>query len=255
MGKQNELGCILTDSLQVFPPVKYVLDKFRHKLPKDDLKRLGKDIAKKLVASDFKNNRVRDPTAKLTEKQERKIKTYVKEFLDRAVHKYEAHKNEGKGAENGRTQDQAKAPDSSMQSPRDVNGGEADADGTMSDVDMDSPGSRKRKREDGEGEGEGDNTDTANATPSDAPDMKRLKEDDSSGAVASPPPPPPPPPTDTATDEAAMTEEQKELREQEEALMRENEEAQRLDDEANANGEGTGLDERGQSRKQEVLSH
>ncbi len=228
------------------------------------MKRLGKDIAKKLVASDYKNNRGRDPTAKLTDKQERKIKTYVKEFLDRAVHKYAAQKSEGKGAENGGTQDQGavqKASGSPAQSPRDINDGEQTGDGAMSDVDMDSPGSRKRKREDGEGdgdvegEGEGDNLDTANATPSDGPDVKRLKEDDSSGAVASPPPPPPPPPTDEPTDEAALTEEQKELREQEEALVRENEEAQRLEDEANANGDGAGIDERGQSRKQEVLSH
>jgi histone-lysine N-methyltransferase SETD2 len=245
--------------IKVFPPVKFVLDKFRHKLPKDDLKRLGKDIAKKLVASDYKNNRVQDPTAKLTEKQERKIKTYVKDFLDRAVHKYESHKNETKDGHNGNNQDQTaqpRAPGSSTESPHDRNDAELTAaEGTMSDLDMDSPGSRKRKRE-GEGEGEGENVDSANATPSDGPDVKRIKEDDSFGAVASPPPPPPPPPADSATDDGALTEEQKALHEQEQALVRENEEAQRLEDEANnANGDGANMGEQGQSRKQEVLSH
>lgn len=179
----------------VFPPVKFVLDKFKHKLPKDELKRLGKDIAKKLVSSDYKNNRVTDPTVPLSDKQDKKIKTYVKEFLDRAVHKFGPQKK-------------------------------------------DSDEGRKRKRDEGEGEGE---------DAEEIPDVKRVKEGDVDGTPsegtpevrpdntdASPPTPPPPPPPGTERTE--------EMREQEAALMRENEEAQRIDEES-----------RGQ--KQEVMSH
>ena len=57
-----------------------MLDKFRHKLPKDELKRLGKELSKKLSASDYKNNRVEDPSAELSDKQAQKIKKYVKEL-------------------------------------------------------------------------------------------------------------------------------------------------------------------------------
>ncbi|KAF2962904.1 hypothetical protein GQX73_g10666 [Xylaria multiplex] len=74
----------------LFPHVKYVMDKFRHKLPKEELKKFTKDVSKKLVSSDYKNNRVDDPTV-ITEKQERKVKIYVKDFLDRAVQKYQEH--------------------------------------------------------------------------------------------------------------------------------------------------------------------
>ncbi|KAJ0423418.1 hypothetical protein BJY00DRAFT_299641 [Aspergillus carlsbadensis] len=74
----------------LYPHVKYVVDKFKHKLPKDDLKRYAKDVAKKLVNSDFKNNRVADPT-KIDEKQQKKVKSFCKEFFDKAVAKHQAH--------------------------------------------------------------------------------------------------------------------------------------------------------------------
>ncbi|KAF4985174.1 hypothetical protein FGRMN_11271, partial [Fusarium graminum] len=75
----------------LFPHIKHVLDKFRHKLPKEELKRFGKELAKKLVTSDYKNGRVGDPSAPLGDKQSKKMKKYVKEFLDRAVEKYGHH--------------------------------------------------------------------------------------------------------------------------------------------------------------------
>lgn len=193
----------------VFPPVKFVLDKFKHKLPKDELKRLGKEIAKKLVSSDYKNNRVDDPTAKLSDKQNKKIKTYVKDFLDRAVHKFGS-------------QQKAKPDDDGEQ----IDLGESDAEDDAGE-------SRKRKRDT-------DGPETATATPSDGPDIKRLKEYD--GPEPSPPPPPPPPP------DAGRLEESEAMRQQENELMRENEEAQRIEDAAKA-ADGD------QNRKQEVLSH
>ncbi|GAB0133556.1 histone methyltransferase set2 [Epichloe bromicola] len=208
----------------VFPPVKHVLDKFRHKLPKDELKRLGKEIAKKLVASDYKNRRVVDPTVPLSEKQTLKIKKYVKDFLTRAVEKFDEHqKKEGPiDGSTSQAQTMTSLDDKDVGSPKDVDGGEDDL---ASDMDADSLSSQdlKRKREadllpDSSGE-----------TPSDNPSTKRIRSED----VPEPsPPPPPPPPPDSATDEP-LSEEQEALKEQEEALMRENEEAQRLEDEAN----------------------
>ncbi|KAF3002225.1 histone methyltransferase set2 [Neopestalotiopsis sp. 37M] len=73
----------------LFPHVKYVMDKFRHKLPKEDLKKFAKEVNKKLVASDYKNHRVEDPNM-ISKKQEQKIKSYVEDFFDKAVLKYNA---------------------------------------------------------------------------------------------------------------------------------------------------------------------
>ncbi|KKZ60339.1 histone-lysine N-methyltransferase SETD2 [[Emmonsia] crescens] len=85
----------------IFPHVKYVMDKFKHKLPKEDLKRYAKEVGKKLVNSDFKNNRVDDPT-KVGEKQIKQIKKYCKEYFDKAVVKqraYEKKKAEKKASD------------------------------------------------------------------------------------------------------------------------------------------------------------
>lgn len=225
---------------KVFPHIKYVLDKFRHKLPKDDLKRLGKDLSKKFVASDYKNNRVADPTAKLNEKQARKVKTYSKDFLDRAVHKFEAQKKE-QGEASGSMDNAATEPSGAAD---DDQGNDAE----LSDTNMDdSPASRKRKHDDvAEDDADTDLPDATTPT-TDGPEMKRLREDES-GAAATPSPPPPPPPP---LQDAEPTEEQRALQEQERALERENEEAQRLEDEAQRTTNG----EPEQNRKQEVLSH
>lgn len=249
--------------------MKHVLDKFRHKLPKEELKRLGKDVAKKLVASDYKNNRVNDPAAPLTEKQERNIKKYVKDFLDRAVAKYEAHhrKRTSETAKKSASSEQAtngkpasgadkpgESPDSSLEQ-------EATAeDIILSDMEEESPdgaADRKRKRD---AEVTAASVDDS---PLDGPEMKRLKEDDQDGAT--PPPPPPPPPENP---DAARTEEAQALLEQEEALVRENEEAQRLDEEEQARKKAvarpssdgpaeqqTSMDEHGNALQKELLSH
>lgn len=201
-----------------------MLDKFRHKLPKEELKRLGKDIAKKLVASDYKNKRVEDPTATLSEKQTLKIKKFVKDFLTRAVEKYESHqKKQGSKGVQPEILDGGKAA-TTTSTPKGHEVDDTAEDIALSDAeDNDSPSSqeRKRKREVGV-------ADSAGATPTEGPDTKRLRAED--GTEPSPPPPPPPPPDFLSE---AQTEEQKALQEQEEALMRENEEAQRLEDEAN----------------------
>ncbi|KAK2589525.1 histone methyltransferase set2 [Conoideocrella luteorostrata] len=222
----------------VFPPVKHVLDKFRHKLPKDELKRLGKEIAKKLVASDYKNGRVDDPTTALSEKQALKIKKYVKDFLTRAVEKYDEHQRKQAPSNGPMTTIKTTATTTSHledstasnnkevdgSSPKDVEIGDV-ADDPASDIDGESPSSQDRKRK-----READLAlDSAAATPTEGRDTKRIRSED---VPEQSPPPPPPPPPDSTTEEP-FSEEQEALKEQEEALMRENEEAQRLEDEAN----------------------
>ena len=63
------------------------MDKFKGKLPKDDLKRFAKEISKKLVQSDFKNHRVEDPT-KINTKKEKQVKEYVRDYFDKASKKH-----------------------------------------------------------------------------------------------------------------------------------------------------------------------
>ncbi|KAI0377825.1 hypothetical protein F5Y04DRAFT_170066 [Hypomontagnella monticulosa] len=215
----------------LFPHVKYVVDKFRQKLPKDDLKKFAKEINKKLVASDYKNKRVDDPTS-ITEKQEKKVKKYVKDFFDRAVEKFREH--EKKKAERATDKHGGPQPGHDAKSIT-VPAMNHDEDIEMTDDEVTSttPNStdRKRKRED-------DTIDSPSLTPSETPSVKRLKEDE--GDVPSPPPPPPPPldgenVLDMVTEQyKALGEEdvallhekeaeQEKLREQEAALERENE--------------------------------
>ncbi|OJD12305.1 histone-lysine N-methyltransferase, H3 lysine-36 specific [Emergomyces pasteurianus Ep9510] len=132
----------------LFPHVKYVMDKFKHKLPKEDLKRYAKEVGKKLVNSDFKNNRVDDPT-KVSDKQIKQIKKYCKEYFDKAVVKhraYEKKKAEKKArdaanpAEGGRNEEGEKTGLSQSLQGQDVKGedeSDANEDIKMSDDEMD----------------------------------------------------------------------------------------------------------------------
>merc|ERR1712000_357611 len=96
----------------------------------------------------------------------------------------------------------------------------------MSDPDGQTPsdGDRKRKRDD-------EGLESADATPG-LPDSKRLQTEESQPD----PPPPPPPPSGGDTDgnpDGISNEQQEALRVQEEALIQENEEAERLEEQAN----------------------
>ncbi|PYH40314.1 SET and WW domain protein [Aspergillus saccharolyticus JOP 1030-1] len=180
----------------LFPHVKYVVDKFKHKLPKDDLKRYAKDVAKKLVNSDFKNNRVEDPT-KIDERQQKKVKNFCKEFFDKAVAKHRAH--EERKAERQSKEAQSKPGVLTAAGPA-----EEDLDVRMSDDEYEhhglvqerctnmSPteemqGTLKRKRQAETSAGDARNF----ATPSSS---KRQR--------SSTPPPPPPPPISPEHDDA-----------------------------------------------------
>ncbi|KAK1774517.1 hypothetical protein QBC45DRAFT_35216 [Copromyces sp. CBS 386.78] len=222
----------------LFPHVKYVMDKFHRRLPKEDLKRFGREINKKLVASDYKNHRVDDPTT-ISSHQARKIRKFVKEFFDRAVVKH--RENEQRVAQ--------RAGSSSSGAPSPNNGGSAIGPRSSPGLNGASSAPVKNQKPDAEGdiiltdvEDEGDKTpatsspdrkrkrakdqDAPAPTSEPVPSPKRIKEDSLTADSIPSPPPPPPPPTDTP-----LTEEERSMREQEEALMRENEEAQRLEDE------------------------
>ncbi|KAI1448457.1 hypothetical protein F5Y02DRAFT_308564 [Annulohypoxylon stygium] len=200
----------------LFPHVKYVMDKFRHKLPREDLKKFAKDVNKKLVASDYKNNRVEDPTS-ITEKQEKKVKKFVKDFFDRAVEKYKAHEKK-KAERASRARDVVQPGDNadSVTAPavkdEDIIMTDDEAGSTPNSLD------RKRKRED-------DAVGSPSVTPSETPSMKRLKEEEAD--VPSPPPPPPPPMDDDATLDM-VTEHNKSHDGHDHALPHEDDEEQRM---------------------------
>lgn len=226
---------------KLFPHVKYVMDKFRHKLPKDVLKRHAKDVSKTLVASDYKHNRVDDPTM-ISDKQEKKVKKYVKDFLDKAVLKHHEHEKRRVDNQVRHGSDKAGEPSAaeamtSVETPG-VTG--PDDDIVMSDVE-DAPASspeRKRKREE-----DSDMLD-ASLTPDETQSLKRVKEEDTTEEPSPPPPPPPPPEAgmvdvmltpsqaeeyshDQVEAQRIADEAEQDRIRQEEALERENEEAMR----------------------------
>jgi [histone H3]-lysine36 N-trimethyltransferase len=215
------------------------LDKFRHKLPKEELKRFAKDVSKKLVSSDYKNNRVADPTS-ITEKQEKKIRKYVKDFLDRAVEKYQ--ELEKRKAEREARPSHAKTKESSNEAIASVetpgtNGPAGDEPTALSEGEDGATGSPERKRKRDE-----DDVLDASLTPDEPPSVKRVKDEEITEEPS--PPPPPPPPEEamdvdmTHTQAAELSREQETARRladeaeqdrvrQEEDLQRENEEAQK----------------------------
>lgn len=197
------------------------MTKYRQKLPKDELKRLAKEISKKMVASDYKNKRVRDPTA-LSSDGARGIKKYVKEFFDRAVVKHKEHEKrkaerEAKLAQSSGESLSQPAPTATTQESSQI-----DDEVVLTDDEDEASPDLKRKRDE-------EDPDSTTQTPSETPSLKRIKEDEMDAVPSPPPPPPPPPAADTPTTE--MTEEERSMKEQEEALMRENEEAERIAEE------------------------
>ncbi|KAI9645961.1 histone methyltransferase set2 [Ciborinia camelliae] len=243
----------------LFPHINHVMQKFSSKLPKNDLKKFAKEVSKKLVASDFKNNRVENPT-KISEKQEKKVKKYVWDYFEKAVEKKKAmdkkraerRKREGQAKTNGNGTNgkEPKREPTTMSSSPDA------VDDEDVEVDVPSPTASpsgqlemeflKRKREDDDEDSPSEN--------------KRVKEDGAEGETpidsSTPPPPPPPPPVegmpmpgsedlDTGNGNGDIggegeakeeTEEDRELRMQEEDLMRENEEAMKMEMEVDTDG-------------------
>jgi histone-lysine N-methyltransferase SETD2 len=232
------------------------MQKFTHQLPKDDLKKFAKEVGKKLVASDFKNKRVEDPT-KISQKQEKKVKKYVREYFQKAVEKKKAiekQKKENAAAHASNDKVAGVNGDGAVKADH-LNGEKHESEAELvkeeTDVEMSDDDEEKdpftetpsytetsdlkRKREGSDIGTPGEDVDS----------NKRQKEEDESPVNISPPPPPPPPPADSMPLNLLMdgshdgrmlveqvreeTEEEKELRRQEEDLMRENEEALMMD--------------------------
>lgn len=184
------------------------MNKYKHKIPRDDLKRFAKEIAKKLVASDYKAGRVKDPT-KVDERQQKKVKEFCKQFFDKAYQKHKKHEMEKTARDKGNKASaggEAASPVGSLE--RDVvspGNDHGDDDVKMSDVEdedvaatpsapspseQNTNGMLKRKRPDEE-----DNSavhDEENLEPMGSPSKRMNLEADT------PPPPPPPPPAPPA---------------------------------------------------------
>ncbi|KAJ5641525.1 WW/Rsp5/WWP [Penicillium lividum] len=69
------------------PHIKAVVDQYKHKIPKEHLKRFAKETAKKLVESDYKRNKVSDPT-KISDKHQQTVKSFCTTFFDKAAQKH-----------------------------------------------------------------------------------------------------------------------------------------------------------------------
>lgn len=182
-------------------------------------------MAKKLVNSDFKNNRVDDPT-KISDKQQKKVKQFCKEYFDKAVAKHRAHTKKKEDRH-------SKEPDSKLGDTPNVDSDEA-VDVKMSDdeedksavMDIDGSGGGSLKRKRGEtvkenGDGFGSPVKRARSTTPPPPpppmtpgeggegemklesDIKREDDDftDSKHPMETPPSPPPPPPAPESGDD------------------------------------------------------
>ncbi|KAI9697710.1 MAG: histone methyltransferase set2 [Bogoriella megaspora] len=178
------------------PHVQYVMNKYKGKIPKDDLKRIAKEVSKKLVESDYKHNQVSDPT-KISASRELKVKDFCKKFFARAHHKLKEKtklKEDGQKAisEKFELQKYETSTISGAEKPADID------DTVLSDAEMDpddekatpsetpptqdtSPNDLKRKLEDNNGT-------TFMNEELNSP-VKRVK----SETLNAPPPPPPPP--------------------------------------------------------------
>lgn len=189
------------------------MNKYKHKIPKDDLKRFAKDVAKKLVNSDYKAGRVQDPT-KISEKQQKKVKQYCKDYFEKAASKHQQMEEQKAGRKDKHTTAGSShaTPAHSPQAPftGTPKKEEDEEDIKMSDIENEptSPsesmknGSLKRKRSVDlepliKGEFEDDDITKSPA--------KKLNFDAS--FAAPPPPPPPAPPADTPSDHNTPNEE------------------------------------------------
>ena len=174
-------------------------------------------VAKKLVNSDYKNKRVQDPT-RISPKQEKQVKKYVKEFFDKAVAKREQHdrkkaerrakdttaslaslpNNEDSRSEINEEEDDVKVNLENMKMEDDI-ASEDEVNGLkqeMSPYDevfkgSESPSDLKRKRD----------SKTPPTDQVDDIDFTTPKKIKSETDTPPPPPPPPPPPEDMQDDD------------------------------------------------------
>lgn len=214
------------------------MDKFKHKLPKEELKRYAKEVsrskqtkrhqeltltsalqlAKKLVNSDFKHNRVEDPN-QISEKKQKQVKKFCKEYFDKAVVKHREY-------EKKRAERKAKEAQEKGETPT---GSETKAEADSAAAKVDGSDDEDFKMSDNEGDdpkpegGSQISTPPAPPPPPGDPEdeaeqeggsLKRKRDgnhDDKTGdgehspikrpRSQTPPPPPPPPPEEATVDE------------------------------------------------------
>lgn len=167
------------------PHVMHVVNKFRKKMEKDDLKRLAKDVSKKIVNTDFKNKRVHGDPSKISDKHAKSVKKYVHETFEKAIKKKAEH--DRKKAEKKAKGEESHTPPGSPRGAGDANLKDDDEPVLSDDEDAGAaeatPGSSstlKRMREE----------DLLNEAADDSV-LKKLRTND--GEPPAPPPPPPPP--------------------------------------------------------------
>lgn len=167
------------------PHVMHVVNKFRKKMEKDDLKRLAKDVSKKIVNTDFKNKRVHGDPSKISDKHAKSVKKYVHETFEKAIKKKAEH--DRKKAEKKVKGEESHTPPGSPKGIGDADLKDDDEPVLSDDEDAGAaeatPGSSstlKRMREE----------DLLNEAADDSV-LKKLRTND--GDPPAPPPPPPPP--------------------------------------------------------------
>lgn len=169
------------------PHIMHVVGKYKHKLAKDDLKRWAKEFAKQMVESDFKKNRVEDPS-RISDKRVKDVKKHAQTFFEKAVKKKESaelKKVERKAKKEQGSSTPVGSPPGAG-SPM-LDDDDDDDEGQFDATPEDAAGSAsKRQREE----------DLANLA-----DTIILKKQRTESVEVQPPPPPPPPPGNE--DEAA----------------------------------------------------
>lgn len=184
---------------QLYPYISHVVNKYKHKIPKDDLKRFAKDIAKKLVNSDYKAGKVSDPT-KIDDKKQKKIKAYCTEFFERAAKKHQKMEDERAARKVNKadvsqdstpTKELAPTKDEPMSDGEDVKMSHEEQDHLLSPSEISNSLKRKRSTE----------IDTPVKEEQDHFTMSPLKRPNSDTPTTLPvPPPPPPPPAPSAAE-------------------------------------------------------
>lgn len=179
------------------PHIVHVMSKYKHKLPKDDLKRWAKDLAKKMVDSDFKKGKVQDPS-KISDKQAKSVKKHAQDFFEKALSKsQEAEKRRAErraAKKEGGSNTPAGSPPAAAGGPVETEDAEIalsdneedELEGTPVET-TDSPSTLKRRL-----------SNIANGAEED--DDAGLKRQRTESEQAPPPPPPPPPPVEAPID-------------------------------------------------------
>lgn len=174
------------------PHIMHVVGKYKHKLAKEDLKRWAKELAKKMVDSDFKKGRVEDPT-KVSDKQAKGIKKHAQEFFEKAAKKKaeaDKRKADKRAAHDDGSNTPAGSPPANVGSPMDK-----DMDDTMlSDNERNEPEATPAESSDGTSGLKRRLEEVMNGETSEETEsmLKKLRTESDH-----PPPPPPPPPAET----------------------------------------------------------